>query len=316
MAGRVQYLLANDGKGHFTDITDSMASDLKNIGMVTDARWIDYDGDNDKDLVVTGEWMNISVFRNDNGHLTDATASAGLSETSGWWNCVQIADVDGDGDQDLICGNLGLNSLLKATLEEPVTMYLNDFDKNGSLDQLICSYQDGKSYPVASLDELAAQITGLDKKYPKYSDFGGQTAEDIFGRNVLEQSVVKKAVMFESSLFINNGDGTFKTKKLPVYAQFSPVRDILAKDLNGDGISDLILVGNDYSVRPSYGQYDASYGWFMTGSKNIEFKTVMPGESDFVVKGDSRKISELIIKGHKYLVVGINNGEIITFLIK
>lgn len=128
---------------------------------------------------------------------------------------------------DLIAGNLGLNSILKASVKEPVEMYLNDFDNNGSLDQVICSYQNGISYPVASLDELSGQIAGLDKKYPHYSDFGGKTVGDIFGKKAIDQSTLKNAVLFESCLFLNNGNGTFEIRKLPVYAQFSPVRDIL-----------------------------------------------------------------------------------------
>jgi len=310
-----QYLLENDGHGNFTDVTDQNAEGVKNIGMVTDADWFDYDNDGDKDLVLTGEWMNITIFRNDNGHFTDATVSARLDSTSGWWNCVTLADVDGDGDKDMICGNLGLNSILRASEKEPVTMYLNDFDKNGTLDPVICSYENGISYPVASLDELTAQIAGLDKKYQKYSDFGGQTAVDIFGKDVLDKSVVKKAVTLESALFINNGNGTFTIRKLPVYAQFSPVRDIIVNDFNGDGMADLLLVGNDYTVRPSYGRYDASYGWYLEGENGPEFKTLLPSESGFSVKGDARKTRMITVSGKKYVLIAVNNDSIMTFRI-
>ena len=310
-----QYLLENDGYGNFTDVTEKDATGLRKIGMVTDADWFDYDNDGDKDLVLTGEWMNVTIFRNDNGHFTDATVSAGLDSTSGWWNCVTVADVDGDGDKDMICGNLGLNSILHASVKEPVIMYLNDFDKNGSLDQIICSYENGISYPVASLDELTAQISGLDKKYPKYSDFGGQTAKDIFGKDVLDKSVIKKAEVLESALFINNGNGTFTIRKLPVYAQFSPVRDIIINDFNKDGITDLLLTGNDYAVRPSYGRYDASYGWYMEGEKGLKFKTLLPPESGFAVKGDARKTRMITVSGEKYIIVAVNNDSIMTFRI-
>ncbi|MDO9339100.1 MAG: FG-GAP-like repeat-containing protein, partial [Bacteroidales bacterium] len=180
-----QFLLENDGDGIFKDVTNYRTNGLKNAGMVTDASWMDYDQDGDPDLVLAGEWMKVCIFRNDKGHFTDVTSSTGLDETSGWWNCIHVADVDRDGDLDLIGGNLGLNSLLKASTKEPVEMYLNDFDNNGSLDQLICSFQNGISYPVASLDEMDNQIAGLKKMYPKYSDFGGKTAKDIFGKNAL-----------------------------------------------------------------------------------------------------------------------------------
>jgi hypothetical protein len=310
-----QFLLENDGKGHFRDVTDTYAKGLRNIGMVTDAEWLDFDGDGDNDLVVAGEWMRVSVFRNDNGHFTNITAAAGLDETSGWWYSIHSADVDQDGDQDIIGGNLGLNSILKASVKEPVEMYLNDFDNNGSLDQVICSFQEGISYPVASLDDLDGQISGLSKKYPAYSDFGGKTALDIFGKNILDQSIVKKCVLFESCLFINNGDGTFKIEKLPVMAQFSPVRDILVSDFDRDGNTDLLLAGNDYAVRPSYGRYDASYGWCLLSDPAHEYKIMRPIESGLIIKGDARKILPITVSGKQYIAVSINDGELQLFSI-
>ncbi|MCX6254243.1 MAG: VCBS repeat-containing protein [Bacteroidia bacterium] len=308
-----QFLLENDGHGHFKIVTDDRMSGLKNVGMVTDAVWMDYDRDGDQDLVLAGEWMKVCIFRNDKGHFTDVTSAAGLDETSGWWNCIQVADVDRDGDLDLIGGNLGLNSLLKASTKEPVEMYLNDFDNNGSLDQVICSFQNGISYPVASLDELASQIDGLEKKYPNYSDFGGKTAKDIFGKNTLDQSILKTAVLFESCLFLNNGDGTFKISKLPVEAQFSPVRDILVHDIDKDGKSDLILAGNNYAVRPSYGRYDASYGWCLLGDTGHRYNALMPVESGLKIIGDARRILPIEVSGKHYLVAAVNDGDLQIF---
>jgi len=308
-----QYLLENDGKGSFRDVTDEKCTGLKNAGMVTDAIWLDYDNDGDQDLIVVGEWMKVCLFRNDKGNFTEVTNSSGLEETSGWWYSIHSADLDNDGDQDLIGGNLGLNSSLKASPEQPVEMYLNDFDNNGYPDQVICSYRNGKSYPVASLDELAAQITGFEKNYPDYSDFGGKPIEDIFGKSLLDQSIIKRAVQFESCVFLNNGDGTFKTEKLPTEAQFSTVRDILIQDVNQDGFNDLILAGNNYPVRPSYGRYDASYGWFLVCDSNHTYKTMMPSESGLVIKGDARKIVSFTVSGKQYLAAAVNNGELQIF---
>jgi hypothetical protein len=281
--------------------------------MVTSAAWVDYDEDGAKDLVVTGEWMKVCIFRNDKGHFTNVTETAGMGETSGWWNCLRVADVNGDGHPDIIAGNLGLNSLLKASVKEPVEMYLNDFDNNGSLDQVICSYQEGVSYPVASLDELSDQIAGMDKKYLRYSDFGGKTIADIFGKKAIDQSTVKKAVQFESCVFLSNGNGTFKIYKLPIYAQFSPVRDVLVSDINMDGKQDLVLAGNNYAVRPSYGRYDASYGWCLLGDSGHIFKTMMPVVSGLKIAGDARKIVQIDIKGRHYLVAAVNNGNLQIF---
>lgn len=308
-----QLLLENDGKGHFIDITDSSAAGLKNIGMVTDACWADYDKDGDSDLILAGEWMNVSIFRNDQGKFTDVTLSAGLNETSGWWNCLEVADIDGDGDLDIIGGNQGLNSILKTSVKEPVEIYLNDFDNNGSPDQIISSFHNGISYPVASLDELVSQMPDLNRKYPNYSDFAGKTVVDLLGKEKIGKSVVKKAVLFESCLFENNGDGTFKTIKLPVTSQFAPVNDILTEDFNSDGNPDLVLVGNNYQERPSLGRQNASFGWCMLGSKSNVFEVLTPVQSGFKVKGDSKKIIGIQIAGKRHLVIGVNNSELQTF---
>lgn len=308
-----QFLLENNGQGIFKDVTEDKLNGQKNVGMVTDASWIDYDGDGDQDLLMVGEWMKVSIYRNDDGHFTDVTKIAGLDETSGWWNSIQVADVDSDGDLDFIGGNLGLNSMLKASTKEPVEMYLNDFDNSGSFDQVICSYENGISYPVASLDQLAKQIAGIEKKYPNYSDFGGKTANDIFGKNILNQSLVKRVELLKSCLFLNNGDGTFKTNELPKLAQFSPIRDILVRDINLDGTMDFVLVGNDYAVRPSYGRYDAGFGWCLLGENDSDYHTLMPVESGLAINGDARKILPIKIMGKDYLVAAVNNGDLQIF---
>lgn len=308
-----QLFLENDGHGHFKDATDIRMKGMKKIGMVTDACWMDYDKDGDMDLILVGEWMNISIFKNDKGYFTDVTNKTGLSETSGWWNCIRAADVDGDGDLDLIGGNLGQNSILKASVKEPVEMYLNDFDNNGSLDQIICSYQNGISYPVASLDEMVSQMPFLVKKFTSYSEFGGKTVKEIFGTIAIDQSDLKKAELLESCVFLNNGDGTFGIKKLPVVAQFSPVRDIMVRDFDMDGKTDLALVGNGYSERPSLGRYDASYGWCLLGGTGGEFKPLMPVASGLNVKGDARRILPIEVSGKHYVVAAVNNGNLQIF---
>jgi enediyne biosynthesis protein E4 len=308
-----QFLLENDGHGNFKTVAADHIKAFKNAGMVTGASWMDWNKDGHPDLILVGEWMKVSIFSNDKGFFTDVTAAAGLDETSGWWNCIRIADINGDGNQDLIAGNLGLNSMLKASVKEPVEMYLNDFDNNGSLDQVICSYNDGISYPFASLDELSGQIAGFGKKFPKYSDFGGKTVKDIFGQTAIDKSIIKRAVQFRSCLFMNNGNGTFKTIPLPVEAQFSEVRTIVSTDINKSGVSDLIIAGNNYAVRPSYGRYDASYGWCLSGESDQSYKALMPVKSGLKISGDARKIVPIEIAGKHYLLVAVNNGELQIF---
>jgi len=308
-----QLLLENDGRGHFKDVTEKRMKKMRKPGMVTDAVWVDFDKDGDQDLIMVGEWMKVTVMRNDNGYFKNVTGSAGLDETSGWWNSIYATDIDNDGDMDLIAGNIGLNTKMKPSVKEPVEMYLNDFDGNGTLDQIICAYEDGISYPVAQVDELKKQITSLDKKYPNYSDFAGKTAKDIFGSKAINRSIKKKAVMFESCLFLNDGNGRFSISTLPMEAQFSPVRDIISHDINSDGKNDIILVGNDYTAKPNYGRYDASYGWCLMGDTGNNFKALFPSASGFRTNGDPRKIVMLKAAGKQYFVVGVNDGNIQIF---
>lgn len=305
-----QFLLENDGAGHFIPVPPERVGSLHKIGMVTDAVWVDYDQDSDPDLVVVGEWMNISLYSNENGTFTEITAGAGLGETAGWWNCIEAADVDMDGDMDLVAGNLGLNSMLKASPQEPVELYLNDFDNNGIPDPIICAYQNGTSYPIASFDELKRQIMGIEKRYPSYADFGGQTVVDIFGTEKIAQSNHKQVVQFESSVFINNGDGTFTTKSLPIEVQFSTIRDLQIGDFDNDGIPDLLVAGNNYSTRPSLGRQDASYGRLLLGNISLDYKTVTPQNSGFFVTGDARKMHLIEIEDRTHVVMLPNNGEI------
>ena len=200
--------------------------------------------------------------------------------------------------------------MLKASVKEPVELWVNDFDNNGIPDPIICTYHQGTSYPIATLDELKRQIIGIERRYPAYSDFGGKTVEDIFGKENLAKSLHKTAVRFESTVFLNRGDGTYESRSLPAEAQFAPVRAIQAGEFNGDGIPDLVLVGNNYYTRPSLGRQDASTGWLLAGTRNQEFEPVWPAGSGISVQGDARKMYLFEIEGKPYLVVLVNNGDL------
>ncbi len=308
-----QYIFENDGSGLFTPVNPERLGKLYKAGMVTDACWFDHDQDGDPDLVVVGEWMNVSLFINDNGSFTDKTEEAGLGESSGWWNCIGVADLDMDGDMDLVAGNHGLNSMLKASVQEPVELWVNDFDNNGIPDPILCSYYNGASYPIATLDELRRQIIGIENKYPAYADYGGQTVRDIFGEEVINKSVLKRAVLLESAVFVNKGQGVYESLPLPTEAQFSPIRDFVTGDFNRDGIPDLLLAGNNYYTRPSLGRQDASYGWLLLGKGELEFEIIWPAKSGFFMDGDARKMHLIGIEDEAILLALPNNGNLQLF---
>ncbi|MFB3132621.1 MAG: FG-GAP-like repeat-containing protein, partial [Rhodothermales bacterium] len=186
------YLLENDGAGVFTDATASRAEALAEAGMITDAVWTDTNGDGQLDLIVVGEWMPIRIFEQREGQFVERTNEAGLDGTDGWWNTVEAADLDGDGDVDLIAGNLGLNSSLKTSPDAPVRVYMKDFDANGTLDQMLTTYKNGVAYPLASPDELIQQIPSLAPRYATYADFGDSRLEDIFTPDQLRDALVEE----------------------------------------------------------------------------------------------------------------------------
>jgi hypothetical protein len=253
-------LLRNDGTGRFADVTAERAPALLSAGMIAAAAWLDYDGDGRQDLVVAGEWTPVRVLRNEGGRLVDRTAAAGLARSEGWWSAVTVADANGDGRPDLVLGNLGLNAYLRASVDEPARLYVHDFARSGSLQQVLTFFKRGTSYPLAGRDELMRVVPALKAKYPSYAAFGAATIEDAFPRADLRAARVLEARTFASAVAVNRGDGTFALAALPVEAQFAPVRAALATDVDGDGRPDLVLAGNDHGVPPMLGRYDASWG--------------------------------------------------------
>jgi enediyne biosynthesis protein E4 len=308
------HLLQNDGSGHFTDVTLEKAPELSEAGLVSSATWIDYDHDGRLDLVVAGEWMPVRVFHNENGKLVDRTKGAGLSGTNGWWNSVQAVDLRGNGRQDLVLGNLGLNSYLRATTKEPARLYINDFSHSGggNLEQILTFYKNGVSYPVAGRDELVKKIPSLLSKYPSYKSFGASRVEDIFPAADLRQAQVREAYTFASAVALNNGDGTFTLQPLPTEAQFAPIYASLAGDFDGDGKTDLLVAGNFYGVTPMLGRYDASYGLMLRGDGKGGFTPVDMEQSNLVIDGEVRDIKSLRgAHGARLILVARNNDKVI-----
>ncbi|MEM9672349.1 MAG: FG-GAP-like repeat-containing protein [Bacteroidota bacterium] len=305
------YLLENDGQGKFQDVTNQVAPALKEIGMITDSKWVDIDQDEDLDLVIVGEWMSIKLLINEQGQLVDKTQIWGLLGSEGWWNCVEVADLDQDGDYDLVAGNHGLNSRFKATAEQPVSLWVNDFDRNGTAEQIITTYNDSNSYPLVLKHDLVMQMPSLKKKYLKYASYQGETIEDIFEPQQREGAIRYDAYVLESSVFYNE-EGQFRRESLPTEAQISPVQAIRIQDINSDGYPDLLLGGNFLGAKPEVGQYSASYGVLLMNQRG-EWKEIRPSESGLSVIGEIRHWI-VSTEGKDELWIAIkNNGPVAVF---
>jgi hypothetical protein len=278
------YLLENDGQGKFQDVTNQIAPSLKEIGMITDSKWVDIDQDEDLDLIIVGEWMSVQLFVNEQGKLVNKSDAWGLAGSEGWWNCVEVADLDQDGDYDIVAGNHGLNSRFKASPDQPVSLWVNDFDRNGTAEQIITTYNGKQAYPLVLRHDLVMQVPQLKKRFLKYANYQSKTVEDIFSPQQREGAIRLNACMLESSVFYNEG-GQFRRETLPIEAQLSPVQAIAVQDMNDDEQPDLLLGGNFLGAKPEVGQYDASYGVLLI-NREKDWETVNSTVSGLSIKGE------------------------------
>ncbi|MEM7038192.1 MAG: VCBS repeat-containing protein, partial [Bacteroidota bacterium] len=302
------YLFENVGRGEMYDSTSAVAPGLENIGLVTDAVWTDIDGDKDDDLVVVGEWMAVSVFRNDDGKLVEMTEAAGLANSSGWWYNVEAGDVDGDGDMDLVVGNLGLNSKYPASETEPLNIWVHDFDENGSQDIVLGYHQQGQCFPVRGRTCSSEQMPFLQQKFPTYQEFGTATIEQVYG-DALESAYHRDAKTLASTVFLNDGQGRFTARPLPNDAQLSPGNALALRDFNGDGHLDLLLAGNMHHTEVETSRADAGFGCYLEGDGTGNFRPVSLEESGFFVPGDVKDLAVVERPGKNPVVfVTVNDG--------
>ena len=306
------FLLVNDGKGHFTDQTNNISTQLQKIGMVTDAAWTDLNNDNKKDLVLIGEWMPVTVFINMNGKLENKTSSYFDKPMSGWWNKLLLQDLNADGKPDLVVGNLGLNSQCRASDKEPADMYYKDFDDNGSVDPMLCFYIQGKTYPYVTRDELLDQMSIMRTRFTDYKSYADAVLTDVFTPEELKGAAHLQANQLATTLFIAGADGKFHQKAMPAEVQFSPVFAITALDYDKDGKQDLLLFGNINHARLRFGKYDANYGVLLQGDGTGNFSYIPQNKSGLLVRGDARSI----INTGKTLLIGINQQPVKAYQIK
>ena len=306
------FLLRNDSHGpddvKFTDITAEAGEGLERIGLVAAALWTDYDQDGWSDLMLAGEWMPITLFKNDKGHLINVTSTSGLEDFTGWWNSLAGADFDRDGDIDYVAGNHGLNSRYKVSQKEPMEIMAKDFDKNGVMDPVCSYYVQGKKYPIYHRNLMIAQMPFIQVKYKLYEDYARATLEDIFSEDQMEGAYKADSRYFGSAYIENLGHGSFRIHSLPMEAQVAPVFGVLAKDYNEDGNADLLLAGNFYSSNVEDGQYDALVGLFLEGDGQGNFQPVPGRESGFFVDGDAKGMAELILANGNSLILAAQNS--------
>jgi len=299
------YLLQNDGTGKFTDVTDQYCKELGNIGMVTQAIWFDINKDGKKDLIVCCEWGGIYAFINNNGTFTKKV----LSDKNGWWNFVLPVDLNNDGNIDLIAGNLGLNSRLKASTKEPVKLYYNDFDDNGKKEQILTYFLNGREIPFANKDELQKQMPVIKKKFLYAEDFAKASLEEIFDKSKLESSQVLTANYYSNSVLINHGNLNFTTEPLPWEAQLSPYRDAIVVDANGDQLPDILMVGNYYDNNIQMGRYDADFGSLLINKGKGKF--AVENINGLQIKGQVRHIKPITIHQQPAYILSKNNDSTI-----
>ena len=308
------YILRNDSRKNdckFTDVTAEVAPGLLKLGLVTSALWTDIDNDGWVDLLMVGEFMPITCYKNNGGKTFTPINKEGFAHTSGWWNSLVAGDFDNDGDTDYVAGNLGLNSRYKGNTKEPVCIYAADYDKNGSIDPVMSLYIQGEKELAHSWDDMVKQMTPIRARFRTYQPYAETSFEKSFLPSELGSAYIVCSETFESSYIENLGHGKFSTRPLPIEAQFSPVYGMVTEDYNADGNLDLVLVGNSYATEVSTGRYDASIGLYLQGNGDGNFNSVNVRKSGFMVDKDAKGLSKLILgDGREMILAGINSGKL------
>ncbi len=306
--------LENNGDGTFTDNTERLAFDLKTAGMITGAIWADVDGDQKKDLVTVSEWGTPNIYKNSGRRLSKL--STDLDNYSGWWNTIEATDLDKDGDIDFIIGNQGSNTHYKTSEKNPMKIWINDFDNNGTIEQIVTRNYDGKDYPLHMKKELTSQMVSLKKKNLKASVYAKRAIDELYTNDLFQNSIMKSVNIAESVIAINEGNGKFTIKNLASMVQLSCVCGITCSDVNKDGNLDIIMGGNNFEFKPQYSRLDANYGSVLLGDGKLGFEWQNYDSSGFFIKNEIKHIEQFKDKnGRIYIITAINNDKpkIFTF---
>jgi hypothetical protein len=311
------YLLMND-KGTFTDVTADRSPGLEECGMITDAIWTDFNADGKPDLIAVGEFTPVMFFENSGGRL--ARVKSDTDSESGWWNSITSADFDRDGDIDYVVGNLGLNNCYLATDKFPLEVYAKDYDGNASMDAVMACYiresmtsSEKKLYPVHFWDELNSQSPKFRNKYSYYRQYGNATLNDLLTPEDQKGALVLRAGQMASVYIENLGNGKFAMTPLPTLAQIAPVNGLVADDVNGDGNTDVIMVGNDYGNEVFAGRYDAFNGLVLLGDGKGKFNPTSSAHTGFYVPGDAKALVRLRRNGGDIFIASQNKDSLKVF---
>lgn len=318
-------ILRNDSKnGHikFTDVTATAAKDLKNIGLVCDALFTDFDNDGWPDLIIAGEWMPVTFLKNDHGTFKNVTGNSGVADKTGWWNSIAAGDFDHDGKMDYIIGNTGLNTFFKASDKYPVYITAKDFDNNGSYDAFTSVFLKDingnmQEFPVQTRDDIVKQMIGMRAKFQNYKSFATATMNEVITPDMRTGALRLKATTLQSMYLHNQGNGKFTMQPLPVEAQISQLSGIVVDDFDGDGNLDVIMSGNDYGTDVAIGRYDAFNGLMLKGDGKGGFKPLSILQSGIYIPGNGKALVKLSGPKGKYLLAASQNrGEMKVFELK
>lgn len=310
------YLLQNNG-GIFKDISEESAPALEKLGMVTDAVWTDFDGDFQLDLLIVGEWMPITFLKNENGRFTPSTPRnfQAESNTKGWWSSIIADDLDGDGDDDYLVGNLGLNYKYKASILEPFEVYCNDFDENGQLDIVLGYHDNQQLFPLRGRECSSDQMPYLKEKFPTYHEFGSANLNEVYGTKKLQEALHLKANTFASIIVQNEGNNNFNIIALPNRAQLSSVNGIITRDIDQDGHKDIIIAGNMYQSEIETPRNDASVGLVLMGLGGLKYETVAPSVSHLYLDGDIKTLAGIQLgKARKFGILAARNDDYLKLI--